>query len=192
MNTLAAPAAVAPPYRIHRYPSALIDRVTLADSRVVTLRPVLPQDNDAERSFVSGLSAQSRRLRFHGAVNVLPERVLEAMTAIDYELHVALIAESVDDAGRVEIVADARYVVSDAGVAEFAVAVADAWQHVGLGSALLKRLARHARRQGLHRIEGAVLASNEAMLGLMQRWGAALRPDPDDADVLIARLRCNA
>jgi acetyltransferase len=186
LQALAAEA----PYRIHRYPSVLIDRVTLADSRVVTVRPVLPQDSDAEQSFVTGLSPQSRRLRFHGAVNTLPASVLQAMTAIDYQQHVALIAESIDDQGRTRLVADARYVVNDAGGAEFAVAVADDWQHIGLGSAMLKRLGRHARRQGLHQMQGAVMAGNEAMLALMRRWGAALRADPEDADVVIAILRC--
>lgn len=189
MSAVLAPAAAAP-YRIHRYPSMLIDRVTLADARVVTVRPVLPQDSDAEQSFVAGLSLNSRRLRFHGAVNALPERVLEAMTAIDYQQHLALIAESIDDDGNARLVADARYVVNDRGGAEFAVAVADDWQHVGLGSTMLKRLGRHARRQGLDHLEGAVLGSNEAMLGLMRRWGALLHADPEDADVLIATLRC--
>jgi acetyltransferase len=189
MTAALAPAGVAP-YRIHRYPSALIDRVTLADSRVVTVRPVLPQDMDAEQSFVTGLSPQSRRLRFHGAVNTLPDSLLQAMTTIDYQQHVALVAESVDDAGDARLVADARYVVNDAGVAEFAVAVADDWQHIGLGRAMLKRLGRFAQRQGLREMEGAVVAGNEAMLALMRRWGARLRPDPEDADVLIATLRC--
>ena len=189
MSALLAPAAPAP-YRIHRYPSMLIDRVTLADARVVTVRPVLPQDADAEQSFVSGLSPNSRRLRFHGAVNALPDRMLQAMTTIDYERHVALIAESFDDDGTPRLVADARYVVDDAGGAEFAVAVADDWQRIGLGRAMLKRLGRHARRQGLQHLEGAVLVSNGPMLALMRRWGASLRPDPEDADVLIATLRC--
>jgi len=178
------------PYRIHRYPSMLIDRVSLADGRVVTVRPVLPQDADAEQSFVSGLSPQSRRLRFHGAVNRLPDSLLQAMTAIDYQRHLALIAESIDDDGSGRLVGDARYVVDEAGGAEFAVAVADDWQHIGLGSAMLKRLGRHARRQGLKHLEGAVLAGNDPMLALMKRWGAALRPDSEDPEVLIATLRC--
>jgi acetyltransferase len=185
-----APAEAPAPYRIHRYPSILIDRLTLADGRVVTLRPVLPQDADAEQSFVGGLSPHSRRLRFHGAVNRLPDSLLQAMTAIDYQQHLALIAESVGTDGMLRLVADARYVVDAAGGAEFAVAVADDWQHIGLGSAMLKRLAKHGRRQGLRYLEGAVLASNAPMLALMRRWGAAFRPDPDDADVLIATLRC--
>jgi acetyltransferase len=187
----ALPEAIgAAPYRIHRYPSLLIDRVTLADGRMVTLRPVLPQDADAEQTFISALSPQSRRRRFHGAVNALPDHVLEAMTAIDYQQQLALVAEAVDSDGQARLVADARYVVAGPGHADFAIAVADDWQHLGLGRTLLQRLARHACRQGIGRLQGTVLASNGPMLSLMRRWGASLRADPEDANLLIATLRC--
>jgi acetyltransferase len=187
----ALPQAIgAAPYRIHRYPSLLIDRITLADGRMVTLRPVLPQDADAEQTFIGALSPQSRRRRFHGAVNALPARTLEAMTAIDYQQQLALVAEAADGDGEARLVADARYVVTAPGQADFAIAVADDWQHVGLGRTLLQRLGRQACRQGIGRLQGAVLGSNGPMLALMQRWGASLRADPDDADLLIATLRC--
>ncbi len=189
MSALSMPVAPAP-YRIHRYPSMLIDRLSLADGRVVTLRPVLPQDADAEQRFIRTLSPQSRRRRFHGAVNQLPAPVLEAMTSIDYQQQLALVAEASDDDGEMRLVADARYVVDDDGCAEFAIAVADDWQHVGLGRTLLQRLARHACRQGIRHIDGRVLASNGPMLALMRRWGASFRADPDDSDLLIATLRC--
>ena len=189
MSALREPAREAP-YRIHRYPSLLIDRLTLADARVVTVRPVLPQDADAEQLFVSALSPQSRHRRFHGALKELPERMLQAMTAIDYRDHVALVAESADDQGESRLVADARYVVSEPGRAEFAIAVADDWQHIGLGRAMLQRLARHACRQGIRQIDGAVMAGNRPMLTLMQGWGAQFRADPEDSRLLIATLRC--
>lgn len=189
MMALPAPARE-PPYRIHRYPSMLIDRVTLADARVVTVRPVLPQDVDAEQSFVGALSPLSRARRFHGAIRQLPPSVLEAMTAIDYREHLALVAETIDEQGDSRLVADARYVVSQTRRAEFAIAVADDWQHIGLGRAMLQRLARHACRQGIRQLEGAVLASNGPMLALMRRWGASFRPDPEEPGVLIATLRC--
>ena len=188
-NVLRAPAREAP-YRIHRYPSLLIDRLTLADARVVTVRPVLPQDADAEQLFVSALSPQSRHRRFHGAVNQLPERLLQAMTAIDYQDHVALVAESADDQGESRLVADARYVVTEPGRADFAIAVADDWQHIGLGRAMLQQLARHACRQGIRQIDGAVMAGNGPMLALMRRWGAQTLTDPEDSRLLIATLRC--
>jgi acetyltransferase len=180
----------AAPYRIHRYPSLLIDRVTLADGRRVTLRPVLPQDADAEQTFIGTLSPQSRRRRFHGAVNELPEPMLEAMTAIDYQQQLALVAEAVGDDGESRLVADARYVVTGAGRADFAIAVADDWQRIGLGRILLQRLARQACRQGIGQLQGTVQASNGPMLTLMRSWGALLRADSEDADLLVATLRC--
>lgn len=188
----APPAPLAePPFRIHRYPSALIQPLTLADGRSAILRPVLPQDAEAVRAFFATLSPASRLRRFHGVINRLPDGALEAMTSIDYQRHLALVAEArTDDAavGPTWLVADARYVVDDEGSAEFALAVADDWQGRGLGRALLERLARHARARGLRRLDGTVLADNGPMLALLARLGASLRADPGDRSVVQARL----
>jgi acetyltransferase len=185
-----APAASEPPFRIHRYPSALIHPVMLADGRSVIVRPVLPQDAEAEQAFFGALSPASRRRRFHGVVNRLPDGALRAMTSIDYQRHVALVAEArCDDGafGPTWLVADARYVVDDDGVAEFALAVADDWQGQGLGRAMLERLGRHARARGLRRLDGTVLSDNEPMRVLLGRLGAAVHPDPRDASVVHVR-----
>jgi acetyltransferase len=180
-----------PTFRIHRYPSALIRAMTLADGRSVIVRPVLPQDAEAERAFFAALSPPSRRRRFHGVVNRLPDGALQAMTSIDYRRHVALVAEArCDDGafGPTWLVADARYVLDDEGDAEFALAVADDWQGRGLGRAMLEQLGRHARAHGLRRLEGTVLADNLPMLALLERLGAAVRQDPRDASIVHARL----
>lgn len=189
LATAAPPAA--PTWRIHRYPSALIDRLSLADGRRVTLRPVLPQDADAESQLLQRLSPRSRWLRFHGTVNRLPDGVLQAMTAVDYRQHLALVAEWTGPDGEPQLVADARYVVTadTPGVAEFAVAVADDWQGQGLGRQLLQRLARHAAAQGLQVLEGRVLLDNRPMLGLLRSLGATLHRASDDAGVVVAQVR---
>lgn len=174
-------------YRIHRYPSALIDRVVLADGRAVTVRPILPQDADAEQSFVAALSPTTRRRRFHHGLIELPASLLRQFTEIDYRSHVALVAEALGDDDEPLLVADARYILADdAANAEFAVVVADDWQGIGLGSELMRRLARHARRSGLSRLCGDVLASNDPMLALMHKLGARLAPHSDDASLLCA------
>lgn len=189
MSALPAAAAEAP-YRIHRYPSALIDRLVLADGRTVTVRPVLPQDADAEQAFTMALSPVSRRQRFHGAVKLLPDWLLHEMTAIDYQRQVALVAEAVADDGETRLVADARYVLVDdmPGSAEFALAVADDWRGIGLGRGMLERLARHAWRQGLRRLEGAVLVDNAPMLGLLASLGATVRGDRHDGSIVHAAM----
>lgn len=193
MNPALAGTQVAePPYRIHRYPSTLIERVELSDGRAVIVRPVLPQDAEPLHAFVQSLSPASRRLRFHGGVRHLPEQALRAMTAVDYERHLALVAEPRCDDGpltRTRLVAEARVVLDDEGRAEFAIAVADEWQGAGLGRALLSQLARHARSRGITRLEGSVLVDNVPMLALMRSLGAEPRADPDDASKVLVTMR---
>jgi len=178
-----------PTYRIHRYPAALIDRPTLADGRSVLVRPVLPQDGDLQQAFVRGLSPASRYRRFHSPVGELPPSMLAYLTQVDYASHLALLAETFDADGCEVQVAEARYVRRDdgePGVADFAVAVADGWQGLGLGRYLLTALAREARANGLRRLEGSVLADNAAMKGLVRGLGWTLRGDPADARLAIA------
>ncbi len=162
------------------YPYGLVDRVLLADGRTVAVRPVLPTDMEAERRFVADLSPESRRRRFHLGIASLSDSMLEAFTHIDYRAHVALIAASNDGALPL-MVADARYVVlDDATDAEFAIAVADDWQGIGLGRELLVRLGRHAQRSGLRRLCGDVLRGNAAMIGLVESLGGRVRSHPED------------
>jgi len=189
MNTQLAQATIPGPYRIHRYPSAMIDRLALSDGRSVTVRPILPQDAEAEQAFVSTMSPTSRYRRFHLGMSELPEWMLRAFTQIDYRTHFALIAEASDDDEHRALVADARYVVSEDGsTAEFAIAVADDWQGLGLGHEMMKRLLRHAKSAGLTELRGDVLINNEAMLGLMQRLDADITPDLEDASLVQARF----
>jgi acetyltransferase len=183
-------AAIAPgPYRIHRYPSALIDRVVLDDGRSVTVRPVLPQDVDAEQAFVGALTPLSRRRRFHLGVAALPDDLLRRFTEVDFRSHVALVAEARRRDDEPVLVADARYVVlDDRAAAEFAVVIADAWQGVGLGRELLRRLARHALRDRIRTFEGEVLADNAPMLALVASLGGRVIGGSDEPGVVRVEI----
>src|SRR5690606_16382144 len=124
----------------------------------------------------------------------LPPRLLRHLTEIDYAAHLALLAGVVDESGDEIQVADARYVVdADAaprpggdGDADFALVVADGWQGVGLGSELMRRMARAARSRGLARLHGEVLSTNTPMLDLLRRFGARLRTRPGEARLVDA------
>ena len=178
-------AAQAPPPWRALAPTAG-EPLVLADGRSVRVRPVRPGDAAAEQAFVTALSPGSRRRRFHGTMKQLPASVLRAMTAIDFRRHVALVAEAGCADGAARLVADARYVRDDDGDAEFAIAVADDWQGLGLGRALLRRLGRHARLSGVATLHGSVLADNEPMLALLRSLGARLRDDHTDATLVQA------
>lgn len=156
--------------------------IELSDGRVVELAPINPQDAAAERAFIGALSLASRYRRFHFGLRELSPEQARAMTEIDQHHHVAFAARPV---GSATIVADARYVLrADSADAEFAVAVADAWQGAGLGRELLVRLAAHARVHGVRRLFGDVLWGNNAMIGLARQLGAQLRRNPGDSTVV--------
>jgi acetyltransferase len=181
-----------PRFRIHRYPTTLIDRVQLRDGRSVTIRPVLPQDAILQRAFVAGLSPASRYRRFHGPVNELPESTLSYMTEVDYSSHMALLATALDAGGREVQVAEARWVRREppdsADVADFALAVADDWQRAGLGMLLLGKLVASAAAQGVRRLIGDVLADNDGMRRLLNQDGWHQTPDRFDARLIVAQL----
>jgi acetyltransferase len=172
-------------YTIHRYPAELIDVVHLVDGRRITLRPVLPQDAGVLQAFVKGLSNASRRNRFFRSLHELPEDLLDRFTSIDYEHHLALVAEVF--AGGVEtIIGEARYVVDEDGTsAEFALAVADAWQGRGIGTLLLERLVAKAAAAGITHLHGQTLPANRSMHRLARKAGFTVALDPAGDDVLL-------
>jgi acetyltransferase len=161
----------------------------LNDGRGVAIRPILPTDLDALRTFYTALSPRTRALRFHVSMKELPEDLLREFTSVDHSAHVAFVAE---DPGAAVVqptvlVAEARYVRQvDSDSAEFAIVVADDWHRAGLGTSLVRALLRHARFAGVRRICGDVLAENKATRGFMYSLGA--RPVPGAGDAGTVRL----
>jgi RimJ/RimL family protein N-acetyltransferase len=139
----------------------------------VALRQIRPDDAAVLRGFVRALSPASRRLRFHAALNELPEATLQALTCVDQRGHVAFVL-TVTEHGTERIVGEARYAVSsDEETAEFAIAVVEAFRGLGLAERLLAALIDAARAAGLRWLVGEVLAGNARMLAFMRRCGFA-------------------
>lgn len=159
----------------------------LADGSLREVAALTAAHAQAEQDFVRALSLQSRYRRFHVGLPQMPAPLLQRMVDVDQLRHVALAAWQ-DGVPR-RIVADARYVRdADGDGADFALAVADDHQGLGLGRQLLQRLLRHAAAQGIGWLHGDVLADNGPMIGLVRRLGGTLHSRPDEAGVLWARL----
>ncbi len=174
------------------YPSELVQALTLRDGTRVVVRPIRPEDRQIEQEFVQRLSDESRYFRFMSALRELNEAMLSRFTQIDYDREMALIAVVSENGLETEI-GVARYVVNADGVScEFAVAVADAWQHRGVGSILIRNLVEVARARGLQVMEGIVLAGNHKMLGLMNALGFSIRSEPGDAGAKHVAKQLNA
>ncbi len=148
---------------------------TLPDGGVVLLRPVLPEDRERLRVGLGQLSPQSRYLRFFSSVEHLTERQLDYLTNPDQINHVAWGALDAADPEHPGL-GIGRFVRQDdpPESAEMAIAIADNFQHRGLGTVLLGVLYLLAGIRGIKSLQGIMLPENRAVFHGLQNIGAEL------------------
>ena len=173
---------------IHPYPPELATNWQLPDGTDVSVRPIRPEDAEIEQDFVQNLSAESKYFRFMQSMNKLTPMMLARFTQIDYDREMALVAVINEHSPEARILGVARYVSNpDRQSCEFALTVADAWQHKGIGRQLMQRLMTVARDRGIEIMQGDVLSHNSKMLQLCEKLGFRTVHHPEDPDVVEVR-----
>ena len=125
------------------------------------IRAIEPTDTAALQAMHHGLSEATVYRRFFAALPELALVQAERFTHVDGRRRAALVAEDPDG----DLVAVGRYdVIDDEGrTAEVAFVVADAFQHKGLGTTLVRLIASLARAAGIEVLVADVLSNNTAM-----------------------------
>lgn len=142
-------------------------------SATMSIRPVRPDDTLLMQTFLQGLGDESRRHRFHGAVNVCSSGLLRLMTCADGSRHVAWVVVGTAPGGP-RLLGEARFFRSAGGdEAEMALAVADDCRGRGIADRLLQTLVAAAGARGVQRLRAEVEQSNQRMRGFVQRHGFA-------------------
>jgi RimJ/RimL family protein N-acetyltransferase len=142
----------------------------LRDGRSIEIRALRPDDREDMLAAIGRTSPASLRRRFFVPKRGFSETELAFFLNIDFDNHVALIAQ-IDEDGRPSIVGGGRYIVVQPGQAEIAFIVVDAYQGQGIGAALMRHLARLARAAGLKELIAEVLPENTAMLKVFSKFG---------------------
>jgi len=151
------------------------------------VRAIRAEGADKLQAAIRALSAESRYSRFFSGLRELPPQLLDRATHPDAKRELQLVAVAGSGAGE-EIIGGARYgATTTDGDCEFGVAVVDQWHGRGLARLLLETLMRAARAHGFARMEGYILATNAAMLGLAKRLGFATIQSPEDPAVCLVR-----
>jgi len=147
-------------------------RETLPNGQVIRLRPIRPNDRDQLRKEFLKLSQETVRDRFFSIKLDLTPAELTYFTEVDFEHHVALVAE-LETAGAPKPVAVARLVrmSGQPDHAEIAITVTDAMQGLGIGKIMLLRLSECARELGIRHMDASVLAENTRMMRLLRKSG---------------------
>jgi RimJ/RimL family protein N-acetyltransferase len=147
---------------------------TLTDGTPYRIRPLGPDDEPALAALVERFSPETIRRRFLSPKPGLTRAELRFLTHVDQRDHLALAAVPVGDPGRLLGVARCVRLAPGGDVADFAIAIADAEQGQGVGTALSRALADAARAAGIRRFEAVTLAENTAVMRLMRRFAAKL------------------
>jgi GNAT superfamily N-acetyltransferase len=161
---------------------------TLSDGRRALIRPIRLEDVERNAAFIDSLSPPSKHFLFLGGVN-LSEDALRRLCDPDYAHDMAYVALDASAVDRQRQVGVCRYAGNDeTGRAEISVAVADDWQHLGLGKRLLTRLIDYARAHGVRCLYSMDSLANNRMRKLARDLGFVEKPDPDDASQVICYL----
>lgn len=144
------------------------DTFTLADGRQILFRPVTPHDEPLIAEAIATASRRTLLHRFFIPLRGLSPDELRKMLTIDSAREFCVVGE-LRAPGAPRIVCGARYVrLEDPAVAEIALTVHDDFQGRGMGRYLLRLLIEQGGVDGIRTFVADVLATNTAMLHLLQ------------------------
>ena len=150
--------------------------IRLKDGTPVLIRLLCQDDKEELKIGFEKLSTKSKYCRFFVPISSLSNSQLKHLTEIDNKNHLALCAYVVSQDGMFGI-GVARYVrvEDEPESAEFALTIIDAYQGRGLGTELLNLLIHSARKNGICKFIGYMLAENSSMLKILKHLGAQIR-----------------
>ena len=153
---------------------------TLHGGRTVEIRAQRSDDREGMHAAIARFGSGSLYRRFFGVRRQFSEKETDYFLDIDFVNHVALVVVA-NDGGEPTIVGGGRYVVVQPGHAEVAFAIIDAYQGLGIGSALMRHLATLGRAAGLREFIAEVLSENVPMLNVFERSGLAMSAQREGA-----------
>lgn len=142
----------------------------------VRIRAIRPTDEAELQRFYADLSPESRRTRFFAISLGLSQAQSRAFCTPDHDHREGFVAIARIGPDRDERIVGHLCLEPDgARAAEVAIAVADAFQHHGIGRRLLTAGAAWARREGITRLTATMLAGNAPIHRLLGGLGLPAR-----------------
>jgi GNAT superfamily N-acetyltransferase len=163
---------------------------TLRDGGSLHIRTIRRDDRQRLLTHFKALSPRSVHSRFFGMIRTLSDEELTRLTDLDFIHHVGLVA-TLGEGPDEPLIGVGRYIVSTDGqapgsAAEVAFAVLDEHQGRGIGTLLLKHLARIAWNHGITEFQANVLSDNQQMLEVFADSGFRIRKTTDSGVVHLS------
>jgi mannose-6-phosphate isomerase-like protein (cupin superfamily)/GNAT superfamily N-acetyltransferase len=148
--------------------------VAIGHSRV-RVRAIRVTDDVELQRFYSGLSARSRRSRFLCIGTGLSSSQVASFCRTDHDHREGFVAVANEGSDAERVVGHLCLEPDGAEAAELAIAVADEFQHLGIGRRLMAAGREWARCKGIARLTATMFVDNAAMHGLLAHQGLPTR-----------------
>ena len=170
------------------YPVEEEQTATLKDRRTVLLRPAVASDGAGIRDLFHSMSDTDVTTRFFRAVRSLSTDDVQRLCNVNFENEVAFVAVT-GTRENPRIVAQSCYFIDPStNLAETAYMVNPQWQGCGLGTALQRRMAEHARSRGVLGFVAEIMSINTHMIKLASAGSSNVRIDPNGTTVRVTAL----
>ena len=142
---------------------------TFPDGLKVSFRPVQPSDEGLLKELFYSHSAETVLHRYFTPLKHLPQEQVQRFVTLDYENDMALVG-LISFEGRQKLIAVARYFRDRATTeAEVALTLHDDYQKRGIGTYLMRYLAKVAADHGITTFRADVLTGNAGMMRVFQK-----------------------
>lgn len=166
----------------------MIIETRLNDGTPICIRRVREDDEQRLNDGIASLSSRSRYLRFFSGMKEPPQKVIDRLVAVDGHDHIAWGAIRNDLPGAPALgVVHAFRDEDDPDLAEFSVAVIDAYHGLGLARLLTAVLLLDCRAEGMDEFIVNILSDNDAALALTRSLGGT--PSGHERGVSIFSIR---
>ncbi|RAG82952.1 GNAT family N-acetyltransferase [Streptacidiphilus pinicola] len=145
--------------------------------REIAVRRAEPGDRAAAVAMHARCSAATLRRRYHGPLGDADRYLTHLLDP----RHGQTLAVEAEDGSLVAL----AHLLWDDDAAEIAVLVEDAWQHHGIGGALVQRLTELARSAGVDEVYAVTTASNTGMIATLRRLGVPLDYQVEEGTLVI-------
>jgi acetyltransferase len=178
-------------FAIRPYPQELVEHFEWR-GRLLTLRPIRPEDEAQHLAFLERVQPEDIRMRVFYTRHTIERRELARLTQIDYEREMAFIVSAPLADGGEETLGVVRAITDPDNIeAEYGILVRSDLKGAGLGRRLMEKVIAFLRTRGTRRLVATVLNENQAMLDLAAELGFVPRAEQHDPTVRAIELPLN-
>jgi len=172
---------------LHPYPGKYVKQARLQDGTEVLLRPIKPEDEPLWLAMLGSCSRESLYNRFRYFFHWETHEVATRYCYIDYDREIAIVAEIMEEDQRKLIGIGRLAADPDHETVEYAILIADAWQHKDLGNILTDFCMEVAAQGKIKKMVAQTTTDNKRMISVFQKRGFDIRVNNHDSTVDVSK-----